>query len=144
MRLITVLMMVSLLAALTFYFFLSIGEVNMGLIMSVIMFCWPIGLWAVSRMGGGKQPMQTSESPIEMTPETAQETAETTREKVQLTQTDVIALKESLAKLRSVTATIEDEKRQGILSDKTYDDLISQNNASIERLEKELATIKSD
>jgi hypothetical protein len=139
MRLVTVLMLVLILAASTFYFFISIGEVNLGLIMSVIMFCWPIGLWGVSRMGGSKQPMQIAEErPTEMTQETIQETAETAKERVQLTQADVNALKESLAKLRSVTTTIEDEKKQGIISDKTYDDLICQNKAAIDRLEKEL------
>jgi hypothetical protein len=141
MRLVTVLMLVLILAALTFYFFLTIGELNLGLIMSVIMFCWPIGLWGVSRMGGSKQPMQIAEDrPTEMTQETIQETAETVKERVQLTQSDVNALKENLAKLRSVTATIEDEKRQGIISDKTYDDLMCQNKASIDRLEKEIAS----
>ena len=138
MRLVTVLIFVSILAAVTFYFFLTIGEVNLGMIMSVIMFCWPIGLWAVSRLGSN-QPMQVAEERHgEMTQETVQETAETTRERVKLTQVDVDALKERLVKLRSVSAIIEDEKRQGIISDKTYDDLISQNKSAIDRIEKEL------
>jgi hypothetical protein len=43
MKFTTVLMLVSIFAASTFYFFATMGEITLGLMLSGIMFCWPIG-----------------------------------------------------------------------------------------------------
>jgi hypothetical protein len=131
MKLMTVLILVSVFSAITFYYLASMGEVTLGLIFSAIMFCWPIGLWTVSKLSGSTPTFQ---DPQEM-PKTQE-----VKEKIEMPPKDVNALRETLMKLKSVTSTIEDEKRQGMISEGVYNELMSHNKAAIDRLEKEISS----
>jgi hypothetical protein len=137
MRLSVILVFISIFSVITVTFFMSIGEVELGILLSVIMFCWPIGFWALSKVGEGwfkTGGAAAATEPIQ------QEVVDSKSEDILPSpKKDPNELNENLRKLRKASETLEDEKEQGIINEETYKELKKQNDDAIGRLEKEIS-----
>jgi superfamily I DNA and/or RNA helicase len=104
------------------------------------MFVWPIGFWALSRTTEGWGTKKAEEKSTENVEK--KETKET--EEIAMPKPDTSRLSEDLAKLKKVSETLDEEKRQGMLSEDAYNELKKQNQEAIQKMEQMNAKASGD
>jgi hypothetical protein len=132
MKLLPVLISISVLSVATILFFNFVGEVLLGFVLSTIMFCWPIGFWALSKVTEKWGKPKTIEKAVD------QEIVEERHDEPAPPKKDLNKLGEDLQKLKKASETLDEEKKDGMLSDDAYNDLKKKNDEAISRIEKEL------
>ena len=154
MRIRIIFIIVAIIAVLAVAVFGYIGQIFLGFILSGIMISWPTIFWLISAImdiRGSSASKNVSdlkqdligESSTEENVEAPKGTTETDDEKefVIPPKKDLVVTKakEELEKLKKATEFLDDEKKEGILSEDSYNDLKKQNEDLIEKLEQEIA-----
>ena len=140
---------VLLFCILTLILFSYLGELTLGLILSAILFCLPMTFWTIARLteGSGKakapaptgEPSEPSRSRKSRVIEEENYTPSESQKpetKPETPSRDVEKVSAELYKLRRVAETLEEERREGVLSDEAYKELKKQNDEAIQRLER--------
>jgi len=155
MRFIFIFILVVVFAFIVFSIFSYIEESFLGIILAGIMVALPVVLWIISKAAGsfGKPKEETKrikQDVIEEKPEKIKKEAKSEEKpKEEVTEEEfvvppkkgenLIKAREDLEKLKKASETLDMEKKEGILSEGTYNELKKQNKEAIEKLEEEIA-----
>ena len=159
MRFIFVFIIVLITAIAAFVVFSYMEKEFLGIILAGIMIAWPLLFWFISKIFENKgkkkeEAKRIKEDIIGEISETIEtkpteniksgeknETEKTDEEEFVVPQkrdVNINKAKEKLKKLKNVSEVLEDEKKEGILSEEIYIELKKQNEETIEKLELEI------
>jgi len=150
MKTVIIFILVFIAAFIAFSIFSYIEQTFLGIILAGIIITWPFIFLLVSKVAEnyGKTKEETKrikqdiidEKDLEKTKEEIPE--EVSEEEFVVPpkkDINIDKLKEELKKLKKVSETLDEEKKEGILSEETYNELKKQNEEAIEKLEEQIA-----
>lgn len=135
-------------SAIAFIIFSYMGELFLGTILAVIIFMWPTIYLLVTKVmdnrgsetkrdeRGLKQDIIDGEGETQKEAEPEKEEEFVVPPKK---DANVTIAKEDLEKLKKASDALDEEKKDGILSEDTYNELKKQNKDAIDKLEQEIA-----
>jgi len=140
-------------ASIVFSVFNYMDETFLGIVLAGIMIGLLIIIWLISKItgrrgyktkeesGGIKQDIisEKDSEKKEGSKKTEKVEEETEEELIAPPKKDVNEIKEDLKNLKKTSELLDEEKKEGILSGETYNELKSKNKEAIEKLEEELA-----
>jgi len=157
MKTLIIFIFVLIIAATAFIVFSYMEEASLGIILAAIIISWPLVFLLITKIMKKKEKRKEEEKRIKQDivddrevsskptkeHEKKEETIEETKEEefVVAPKKDVNLNKtrEELKKLKRTAEVLDEEKKEGILSEETYNELKKQNDEAIEKLEEEIA-----
>ncbi len=156
MKTLIVFIFVLIIAAVVFIVFSYMEETYLGIILAAIIISWPLVFLLISKIMKKKEKQKEEEKRLKQDivedqekhkelkkHEEKEETIEEAKEEElvvpQKKDINLNKTKEELKKLKKAAEVLGEEKKEGILSEETYNELKKQNDETIEKLEQEIA-----
>jgi ABC-type multidrug transport system fused ATPase/permease subunit len=156
MNMLVLFVTVAIFSSAVFFFFNYIDQPSLGIILVVIMFCWPIIFWFISKLtenygkineeevrkekasvetNNNENIEEETNAPREIVKEPEKKIEETANPKPKKLSAE---MKEDIEALKKVAVLLEQERKEGILSEETYNELKKQNDDEINKLRAEI------
>ena len=150
MNIVIIFIIVAVIAFITFFVFSYMEQLFLGMISAVIMFSWPTLYWLVTKVsenyGSGMKKDARGMLKQDIIEQKAGDTETTGESKpeeefvIPPKKDEIIKnKKDELEKLKKASEFLDEEKKEGVLSEDAYNELKKQNKESIEKLEQEIA-----
>lgn len=127
-----------------------LGETFLGAVLALIMLCWPIIFWLMSKLlenrssGPKKDESPINQDIIEEPEEEIKPYKSENFEELRKKDDNVLKAKAELANLKKSLELLNEEKSEGILTEDAYNELKKQNEEAIEKLEEEVTKAYGD
>lgn len=154
MRMIFVFILVAIAAFVAFTVFSYMEETFLGVIFAGIIIAWPVLFWFISKVVQNlsskpkekderiKQDIideKSGEEPKKSEDESKEDETEEEFVVPEKKDVNVDKAREELEKLKKTSELLDEEKKEGLLSEESYNELKKQNKETIEKLEQEIA-----